>query len=100
MVTVMVDVEVDEVLEQIETIELLNELHSRAEVGDRIAVQAMGQVAQMIERALEHLRAGCTAEAIEALTLGAGGNTSFDVRQAWREASTGEHPFLRVVGRK
>jgi hypothetical protein len=100
MVTVMVDVEVDEVLEQIETIELLNELHMRAEVGDRIAVQAMGQVAQMIERALEHLRAGRTAEAIQALTFGPGGNTSFDVRKAWREASTGEHPFLRVVERK
>jgi hypothetical protein len=100
MVTVMVDVEVDEVLEQIETIELLNELHSRAEVGDRIAVQAMGQVAQMIERALEHLRAGVTAEAIEVLTRVAGAGTSFDVRKAWQEASTGEHPFLRVVGRK
>jgi hypothetical protein len=100
MATVMVDVEVDEVLEQIETIELLNELHSRAEVGDRLAVQMMGQSARMMERALEHLRAGSTAEAIEALTLGTGGSTSFDVRQAWREASTGEHPFLRVVGRK
>ena len=88
---------VTEVLEQIETIELLNELHIRAEVGDRLAAKAFGYSARIIERALEHLRAGCTAEAIEALTLGDGANTSFDVRQAWREASTGEHPFLRVV---
>jgi hypothetical protein len=97
MITVMVDVEIDEVLEQLETIELLNELHSRAKVGDRVALEARGREARMIERALEHLRAGLTAEAIEALTLGAGDNTSFDVRQAWREANTGEHPFLRVV---
>jgi hypothetical protein len=97
MVTVMVDVDVDEVLEQIDTIELVEELHIRAEVGDRLAAKAFGYSARMIERALEHLRAGCTAEAIEALTLGTGGNTSFDVRKAWQEATTGEHPFLRVV---
>lgn len=100
MVTVMVDVEVDEVLEQIETIELLNELHSRAEVGDRLAAKAMGQSARMIERALEHLRAGCTAEAIEALTLGTGASTASDVLRDYEKAKEGEHPFLRVVGRK
>ena len=97
MVTVTVDVEVDEVLEQIETIELVNELYSRADVGDRLAAKALAYSARMIERALEHLRAGCTAEAIETLTLGSGNSTSFDVREAWQEASTGKHPFLRVV---
>jgi len=97
MVTVMVDVEVDEVLEQIETIDLVDELYSRAEVGDRVAAKALAYSAQMIQRALDHLRAGSTAEAIEALTLVAGDNTSFDVRKAWGEASSGKHPFLLVV---
>jgi hypothetical protein len=97
MITVMVDVEIDDVLEQIETIELVNELRSRKAVGDRVALEARGREARMIERALEHLRAGLTAKAIEALTLGADDNTSFDVQKAWQEANTGEHPFLRVV---
>jgi hypothetical protein len=100
MVTVMVDVEVDEVLEQIETIELVEELHIRAEVGDRLALQAMELPIRMIERALEHLRAGRTEEAIEALTFGAGDSTASDVLGDYEKATRGEHPFLRVVGRK
>lgn len=97
MVTVMVDVEVDEVLEQIETIELLNQLHIRAEVGNRLAAKAFGYSALMIERALEHLRAGSTAEAIQALTFGTGSSTASDVLRDYEKAKAGEHPFLRVV---
>ena len=97
MVTVMVDVEVDDVLEQIETIELVDELYSRALVGDPLAAKAFGYSARMIERTLEHLRAGSTAEAIEVLTQGAPSNTASDVLRAYEKAKEGEHPFLRVV---
>jgi hypothetical protein len=97
MVTMMVDVEVEEVLEQIETIELVHELHMRALLGDPIAEKAFEYSGQMIMQTLEHLRAGSIGEAIEVLTQKAPGNTASDVLKSYEKAKAGEHPFLRVV---
>jgi hypothetical protein len=97
MVTVMVDVEVDEVLEQIETTQLVDELYMRALVGDPIAEKAFEYSDQMIMRTLEHLRAGSIGEAIEVLMRGVSSNTASDVLKAYEKAKTGEHPFLRLV---
>ena len=97
MVTMMVDVEVDEVLQQIETIELVDELHMRALVGDSVAAEAFGYSGQMIMQTLEHLRAGSIGEAVEVLMRGVSSNTASDVLKDYQKAKAGEHPFLRVV---
>jgi hypothetical protein len=97
MVTMMVDVEVEEVLQQIETSQLVHELHMRVLVGDPIAEKAFKYSGQMIMQTLEHLRAGSIGEAIEVLTRGASSNTASDVLKDYEKAKTGEHPFLRFV---
>jgi len=98
MVTVTVDVNELDVLDELSTPMLVGELRSRAKVGDKAANKALAGDVLMVERAIEHLRAGRVREALEELTLDTDA-TSFDVSSAWEAARKGTHPFLTVRGR-
>lgn len=97
MLTVMAEVDIGEVLEQLRTRDLVDELRERAEVGDREAETAMGGggLIRATERAIEALRAGLPEKALEALLLGVDDSPT-DVRASWKAAREGTHPFLRV----
>lgn len=101
MLTVTAEVDIDEVLDQLRTRDLVDELRERAEVGDREAETAMGggDLIRATERAIEALRAGLPEKALEALLLGVEDSPT-DVRAAWEEARKGEHPFLLVEKKK
>jgi hypothetical protein len=98
MVMVTVDVDECEVLGEVSTVMLVDELEDRAKAGDRLARKVLGGDVLAIERAIDHLRAGRPREALEALTLDTDA-TSFDVSSAWEAARKGTHPFLKVRGR-
>jgi hypothetical protein len=98
MVMVTVDVDEFDVVEELSTSLLVKELRNRAKVGDKVANRALAGDVLMIERAIEHLRAGRVREAMEVLTLDTD-TTSFDVSAAWEDARKGNHPFLAVRGR-
>ena len=97
MVLVTVDVDEFDVLLDISTPILAQELEDRAKNGDRFARKALGGDFLAIERAIEHLRAGRHREALEALTVG-GEPSPAAVEFSYEAAKRGEHPFLRVGG--
>lgn len=97
MVMVTVDVDEFDVLPDISTPILVQELEDRAKEGDRFARKALGGDFLAIERAVEHLRAGRHSEALEALTVGREPYRA-DVEFSYAAAKRGEHPFLRVGG--
>ena len=97
MVMVTVDVDECEVLGEVSTVMLVDELEDRAKAGDRLARKVLGGDVLAIERAIDHLRAGRPREALEALTLGVE-NTRLDVAMAYDSARRGKHPFLTVGG--
>jgi hypothetical protein len=95
MVSVMVEVEAWEVLQDLKTRDVVKELCDRARDGDREARQALGSDATAVERAIEHLRAGRAEQALEALTAleeRPRNNVSAD----YNSARQGKHPFLLV----
>jgi hypothetical protein len=97
MLTVTAEVDIGDVLEQLSTRDLVEELLDRAKAGDREGLAALGGHGLLLaaEKAIEALRAGRPERALELLTLGVDDSPA-DARASWEEARKGEHPFLIV----
>lgn len=97
MITVTVDLHVDEVMDQVPTQDLVDELRHRAKRNDGAAKAALGGHGLLLaaERAIDALRADEPAKALEALLQGVEDSPT-DIRASWEDARKGEHPFLIV----
>lgn len=92
---VSVDVEVDEVLSEIDTDDLLEELTARANGGDKAASLGLRVAVKEFDLAIEYLRDGRPEDALMVLEA-MGGNAPNNVARAYNAAKDGKHPFLKI----